>query len=271
MDTSGRAVLLAGATVVIALLGMFATGVAFMYGLAIAAVLAVLLTLVASLTLLPALLAGRLGARLVRPARRHAGAGARRRRTASTGPRRRLGACPGGTGARRCRHIPGRSRSAALAVMIALLLPVLTLRLDSSDAGNDAGRHELTPAPSTCSPRASGPGSTARCCSSPNCRGSAASDGSAGAARRAQPPPPASSPSPSPASRLQGRLAVLRAYPASAPQAQATTNLVNHLRRDVLPAFEHRTGVTVLVGGFTASSIDFSHVLSNKLPLFLGS
>ena len=53
---------------VIALLGMFATGVAFMYGLAIAAVLAVLLTLVASLTLLPALLAGRLGARVVRHA-----------------------------------------------------------------------------------------------------------------------------------------------------------------------------------------------------------
>jgi Flp pilus assembly protein TadB len=48
MDTSGRAILLAGATVVIALLGMFATGVAFMYGLAIAAVIAVLLTMVAS-------------------------------------------------------------------------------------------------------------------------------------------------------------------------------------------------------------------------------
>ena len=46
MDTSGRAILLAGATVVIALLGMFATGVAFMYGLAIAAVIAVLMVLV---------------------------------------------------------------------------------------------------------------------------------------------------------------------------------------------------------------------------------
>ena len=50
MDTSGRAILLAGATVVIALLGMFATGVAFMYGLSIASVLAVLLVLAASLT-----------------------------------------------------------------------------------------------------------------------------------------------------------------------------------------------------------------------------
>ncbi len=50
MDTSGRAILLAGSTVVIALLGMFATGIGFMYGLAIAAVIAVLLTLAASLT-----------------------------------------------------------------------------------------------------------------------------------------------------------------------------------------------------------------------------
>ncbi|MGH2874382.1 MAG: MMPL family transporter, partial [Solirubrobacteraceae bacterium] len=68
MDTSGRAILLAGATVVIALLGMFATGVNFMYGLAIASVLAVLLVLAASLTVLPALLAGA-GHRLVRPSR----------------------------------------------------------------------------------------------------------------------------------------------------------------------------------------------------------
>jgi RND superfamily putative drug exporter len=48
MDTSGRAILLAGSTVVIALLGMFATGIGFMYGLAIAAVIAVLLTLAAA-------------------------------------------------------------------------------------------------------------------------------------------------------------------------------------------------------------------------------
>src|SRR4029077_5010852 len=56
MDTSGRAILLAGTTVVIALLGMFATGVSFLYGLAVASVIAVLLTMLASLTLLPALL-----------------------------------------------------------------------------------------------------------------------------------------------------------------------------------------------------------------------
>src|SRR6266511_1791466 len=56
MNTAGRAILFAGATVVIALLGMFALGVSFLYGAAIAAFLGVLLVLAASLTLLPALL-----------------------------------------------------------------------------------------------------------------------------------------------------------------------------------------------------------------------
>src|SRR5436305_5857075 len=74
----------AGTTVVIALLGMFATGVAFMYGLAVASVIAVLLVMLASLTLLPALLA-RWGHRLVAPTRR-----ARRRAATGTPPRESL-------------------------------------------------------------------------------------------------------------------------------------------------------------------------------------
>src|SRR3984957_14920688 len=68
MDTSGRAILLAGTTVIIALLGMLATGVTFLYGLSIASVLAVLLVLCASLTVLPALLS-RYGLKVVRPSR----------------------------------------------------------------------------------------------------------------------------------------------------------------------------------------------------------
>jgi RND superfamily putative drug exporter len=63
---------------------------------------------------------------------------------------------------------------------------------------------------------------------------------------------------------------VIRAYPASAPQAQATTDLVNHLRHDVLPPIERQGHTRVLVGGFTAGSIDFASVLSSKLPLFIG-
>jgi RND superfamily putative drug exporter len=67
-----------------------------------------------------------------------------------------------------------------------------------------------------------------------------------------------------------GKVAVMEAYPASAPQDQATTDLVNHLRGDVLPPFEKSFAGRPLVGGFTAGSIDFSHVLATKLPLFIG-
>src|SRR5579862_9046403 len=127
MDTSGRAILLAGTTVVIALLGMFATQVSFMYGLSVASVLAVLLTMLASLTVLPAMLA-RFGSRLVRPSRRA-------RRRAAAGKR------PHGSMWRRWSEIvqarPLPLALLAFAVMLVFLVPVTSLRLDNSDAGND--------------------------------------------------------------------------------------------------------------------------------------
>jgi hypothetical protein len=67
-----------------------------------------------------------------------------------------------------------------------------------------------------------------------------------------------------------GRVAVMQVYPASAPQSSASTNLVNRLRDDVLPPLERSARTPVLVGGFTAGQIDFSRVLSSKLPLFIG-
>jgi RND superfamily putative drug exporter len=67
-----------------------------------------------------------------------------------------------------------------------------------------------------------------------------------------------------------GQIAVIQVYPDSAPQARATTDLVNTFRHRVLPPIERRTGIPILVGGFTAGSIDFSHVLASKLPLFVG-
>ena len=65
--------------------------------------------------------------------------------------------------------------------------------------------------------------------------------------------------------RVFSALAVLALL--SAPQAQATTNLVKQLRDSVLPPFKNTLGSRPLVGGFTAGSIDFSRVLSGKLPL----
>jgi putative drug exporter of the RND superfamily len=257
MDTSGRAILLAGTTVVIALLGMFATGVNFMYGLSVASVIAVLLTMLASLTLLPALLS-RFGERLVAPHR-----GERRRAAAGAVPRTSLW---------RRWSLVVQSRPWPLAivtivVMLALAAPVTGLRLANSDAGNDptttSTRQAFDLLARGFGPGFNGPLSIVTELTSP---GDAASLPVLRAAVAATPDVAAVT---APRISPSGAIAVMQAYPGSAPQAQATTSLVDRLRAHVLPPLERRSGTRVLVGGFTAGSIDFANVLASKLPVFI--
>jgi len=257
MDTSGRAILLAGTTVIIALLGMFATGVTFMYGLSIASILAVLLVLSASLTALPALLMF-FGPRLVKPSRR-----ARRREARGKAERPSRWREWSFTVQRHPRALA----LVALLVMAAFIAPILSMRLDSSDAGNDPSGQSTRVAfdllAAGFGPGFNGPLLIAAELHGPDAK---ANLGQLRTAIASTPDvvsvtPPRVSPS--------GKVAVLQAYPGSAPQAVATTKLVNHLRDDVLPPLRSKLGITSLVGGFTAGSIDFSHVLSRKLPLFI--
>src|SRR5438132_3111307 len=123
MNTAGRAILFAGATVVIALLGMFALGVSFLYGAAIAASLGVLLVLAASLTLLPALLMF-----TGKPVGR-----SRNRRSRARDPR--AGSWPRWVGLIQRR--PAWAAIGSTALLLALAAPALGLRLGASDSGND--------------------------------------------------------------------------------------------------------------------------------------
>ena len=273
MDTSGRAILLAGTTVTIALLGMFVTGVSFMYGLAIASVLAVLLTMLASLTVLPAMLS-KLGHRIVRPRTRR---GVFRRgatpapAVADGSPDAVMKAASRSRWRQWSRTVQQRPWPLAilsLGLMVALLLPVVGLRLESSDAGNDPSNTNTRQAFDLL---ADGFGAgfngpllivTELPSQNKEAAQAAVSDAVKKTPNVVAVTPPRTSPS--------GNIAVFEAYPGSAPQAVATTDLVNHLRNDVAPPIEHQTGAKVLVGGFTAGSIDFSHVLANKLPLFIG-
>jgi RND superfamily putative drug exporter len=257
MDTSGRAILLAGTTVVIALLGMFATGVSFMYGLSIGSVLSVLMVLFSSLTVVPALLS-RFGHRVVRPSR-----SARRRAERGEAP-------PPSRWRRWSETVQARPRSLALlsiAVMVAFVVPFFAMRLDTSDAGNDPSNTSTYKAFNLLS-QGFGQGFNGPLLVAVQLPGSAkqselpqVASALAGTAGIEAVTPSRISPS--------GKVAVMEAYPASAPQASATTNLVNKLRNQVFPPLAKKLGVTVSVGGFTAGSIDFSHVLSEKLPLFI--
>jgi RND superfamily putative drug exporter len=58
-------------------------------------------------------------------------------------------------------------------------------------------------------------------------------------------------------------------YPATSPQASQTVSLVDNLRGNLIPRAEHGTSLVVHVGGVTATNIDFSHVLTDKLPVFI--
>ncbi|MDX2861410.1 MMPL family transporter, partial [Streptomyces scabiei] len=82
LNTSGRAVVFAGLTVVVALLGMLTLNVGIINGMAIGAAVTVVLTVLAALTLLPAML-GLIGPRVL--SRRERGTAAGRTRTRSAG------------------------------------------------------------------------------------------------------------------------------------------------------------------------------------------
>jgi RND superfamily putative drug exporter len=258
MDTSGRAILLAGATVIIALLGMFATSVSFMYGLSIASIVAVLMVLLASLTVLPALLS-RFGEKLARPSRF-----ARRRAERGMAPR---------DSAWRRWSVMVQSRPwplaiAALVVMGAFVIPTFALRLDNSDAGNDPSNTSTYRAFNLLSqgfgPGFNGPLEVA--VELPRAGATTSLRPIAAAVARTPGVVAVTPPRISP----DRQVAVIQAFPRSAPQAQATTDLVHRLRDTVLPPLRQHFGVTALVGGFTAGSIDFANVLSSKLPLFIG-
>jgi RND superfamily putative drug exporter len=258
MDTSGRAILLAGTTVIIALLGMFATGVNFMYGLAIASVLAVLLTMGAALTVLPALLS-RFGARVARPSR-----SARRREARGEAPRESTWRRWSLTVQRR----PWPLALGSLAVMLICVIPMLSMRLDTSDAGNDPSGTSTQRAFNLLAqgfgPGFNGPLLVAVELKDPSQASAVAT------VRSAVAKTPDVAAVTAPRIAPSRKVAVFEAYPKSAPQAAATTGLVNHLRHDVLPPVKKSLNVQALVGGFTAGSIDFSNVLASKLPLFIG-
>ncbi len=259
MDTAGRAIVFAGCTVIIALMGMFALGISFLYGVAVAASLTVLLTLLASLTVLPVLLS-RFGARIGRRGRRS-------RKEPAAAPAEPARA---GLWARWSLFIqrhPWPSAIAGLAIMLVLVAPVTTMRLGSSDAGNDppsdTTRKAFDLLAEGFGPGFNGPLQIVT--TLPQAGDQAALKRISSALSEDPGVASVALPTLSPSRRT----AVFLAYPTSAPQDQATTDLVNRLRDSTLPPLENATHTEVLVGGITAGQIDFTHVLADKLPLFI--
>ena len=68
-----------------------------------------------------------------------------------------------------------------------------------------------------------------------------------------------------------GNTSVSELYPTTSPQSgEKTTELLDHIRGDLIPPIEQRTGAQVHVGGITAIFEDFGNAIAEKLPLFIG-
>ncbi len=258
VNTAGRAVFFAGITVCIALLGQFALGISFLYGIAVSAALTVALTMVASLTLLPALL-GFLGIRVLsrrqRAQMREAGPVAEEvtgfwRRWAGTIERQPV--------------LPG---VVALIVVVVLALPFFTLHLGLDDAGSDSSGTTTRQAYDLLA-QGFGPGFNGpfQLVAELPSRGDSTTFGALTHTLLHQSGVVAVTP---PIVSPNGTVAIANLYPSTSPQASQTSALLARLRHDVIPRASAGTGLTVLVGGATAIQTDFSHVLSSKLPLFV--
>ena len=260
LDTSGRAVLFAGIVVVIAMLGMLLLGISFLYGPAFGAALAVAATMVAALTLMPAILGTRIGRR-IKVAKTDDG----------DGDGADLADRETGFAARWSRFVadhPLPVAVAALAVLIALALPALHMRLATSDAStykkDDTARvaYDLLK-------QGFGPGFSAPLLIAVELpkSGDQAALAQIGDALREQDGIASVLP---PQLNEAGDTATMIAYPTTTAQDERTDQVVKTARAETLPPVASATGTRISVGGTTASNIDFSKTIRDKLPLFIG-
>jgi RND superfamily putative drug exporter len=303
IDTAGRAVLFAGTTVVISLLGMILMGVSFTSGLGIGAAVTVAVTMVASVTLLPALLGfagyrveltrwrGLIAAGLVAVALVGVGLGVGALLVALPAaavvlvagffvgplkapvPRRAERPVQQTLPYRWSRMIQSHPWVAVISgvvVLVVLASPVLSLRLGFSDAGNypeeSTTRKAYDLLAEGFGPGFNGPLLIAA--TLPEGYDPAqleAVTASLNGTDGVQFATPAIPNDPAaPAAVLW------TVYPETSPQDEATTELVATLREEVLPSQFDGSGVETAVTGQVAIGVDFSEYLASRLPLFLG-
>jgi len=255
ITTSGRAVLFAGMTVMISVLGMLLMGLSFLHGLAFGTSLAVAIAVSAALTLLPALL-GFIGFNIDKLSVHRKN---RSRSRISIWTR----------WADFVQRRPWPVAIVGFVILASASLPVFALRLGMADAGNNP------------------PSATTKQAYDLTAEGFGAgkngpmlivADTGNGATPATLAPVVAalrSTPGvvfvtdfiPSP----DGKAAIATLIPTTGPQDKATEQLVHHIRDDILPSATAGSGVAVHLGGTTAFGLDFATLIGDRLPLFIGA
>jgi RND superfamily putative drug exporter len=258
VTTAGRSVLIAGSTVVIAILGLFLTALPYMYGVAISASLAVLVVMIASITLLPALLAllgpkvdrlriPILGRRLDRP--------------------EEDGHSPAARWSHWVQRRPWPAVIVATAILLALAAPALGMRLGFPDAGNDK-KGTMTREAYDLISEGFGPGANGPLVIAAELP-DAEAKGDVQALTTALREDPGVAYVAPPKFNADGTAALLTVVPTTSPQDEATSELVDHIRGDVIPQTFSGSGTTALVGGVNAALEDQSEYITGRMPIFI--
>ena len=260
VDTAGRAVLVAGTTVIIALLGMFAVGVPFVSALGFAAVITVAFTMLVATSLLPSLF-GFVGSFIERFRVPTVGGG--------SGGSGGSGGGSGGGWGRFIQRRPLLVALAAVAALVVMAIPMLDIRLALADDGSKPAKDNSRQAYDLLA-RGFGPGINGPLVV-------AIEEGEAG--QKIEQDELANlfeevagmggidSLTP-PQLNEEGDAALLVAYPDASPQSAATENTAKRLRNNVIPEALGDSSASASVGGATAANIDLGQRISDRLWIF---
>ncbi|HEY6531957.1 MAG TPA: MMPL family transporter, partial [Acidimicrobiales bacterium] len=304
MDTAGRAVLFAGLTVVISMLGMLVIGITFITGLAVGAALVVAVTIAASLTFLPALL-GFTGEKIERTRWRGliaallvavglVGAGlsidpllvgiplavvvllaglvlAPLKKEVKRRPPKARQATLAYRWSRVIQHRPWFFTIVGAVILLVLSIPFLQLRLGVADESNYA-EDTTTRQAYDLLVTGFGEGFNGPLLLVAELPEGADPADLGSVTEVVDEDPDVVFVSPPVLNDPDDPTAVLwQVVPNSGPQSEETTALVERLRSDVLPPVAESTGVEVMVSGTVAVNADFSDYLSSRMPYFLGA